>query len=173
MSAKRLTKPNAQILGGMIFRSIFINIFVISYPLIWTKLISLFTFGVPLFSCSEVAYKELIEELRYNLRAREDEPMPVYPFGHDWRTRLEDIENLLDKFIREVIVRTKLLQHYHKVGYSNDLKINLVVHSMSGRSLKFLAPENLVCVTPSDYGYWEIGDKLLHSVGGFTVSRPT
>ena len=32
---------------------------------------------------------------------------------------------------------------------------------------KFLAPENLVCVTPADYGYWEIGDKIVNSVGGF------
>ena len=32
---------------------------------------------------------------------------------------------------------------------------------------KFLAPENLVCVTPADYGYWEIGDKVLTEVGGF------
>jgi hypothetical protein len=33
----------------------------------------------------EVAYKELIEELKHNLREREDRPVPVYPFAYDWR----------------------------------------------------------------------------------------
>ena len=32
---------------------------------------------------------------------------------------------------------------------------------------KFLNLENLVCVTPDDYGYWEIKDKVLTKVGGF------
>ena len=31
----------------------------------------------------------------------------------------------------------------------------------------FLAPENVVCVTPDDYGYWEIQDKLVTKVAGF------
>ena len=65
----------------------------------------------------EIAYRELIEELRYNLRSREDEPVPVYPFGYDWRMRLEDIQTGLDSFIQEVIDRTKLLRHYYKAGY--------------------------------------------------------
>ena len=36
----------------------------------------------------EIAYKELIEELRHNLRAKEDDPVPVYPFSYDWRQPL-------------------------------------------------------------------------------------
>jgi pimeloyl-ACP methyl ester carboxylesterase len=31
----------------------------------------------------------------------------------------------------------------------------------------FLALENLVCVTPEDYGYWEVQDKLVAGVAGF------
>lgn len=31
----------------------------------------------------------------------------------------------------------------------------------------FLAPENLVCLTNDDFGYWETADKLLTRVGGF------
>ncbi len=80
----------------------------------------------------EIAYKELIEELRYNLSSREDEPVPVYPFGYDWRMRLEDVQAELDSFIGEVIDRTKLLKHYYKAGYHDDPKVNLVGHSMGG-----------------------------------------
>ena len=29
----------------------------------------------------EIAYKEIIEELRYNLANSEDQPVPVYPFS--------------------------------------------------------------------------------------------
>ncbi|HSJ89781.1 MAG TPA: hypothetical protein VK909_21395, partial [Anaerolineales bacterium] len=31
----------------------------------------------------------------------------------------------------------------------------------------FLARENIVCVTPDDYGYWEIQDRLAAGVAGF------
>ena len=50
-----------------------------------------------------VAYGELIEELRFNLSPKADKLTPVFPFGYDWRRRLED-------FIGEVIERTKLLK---------------------------------------------------------------
>lgn len=80
----------------------------------------------------EIAYKELVEELRYNLRKREDLKVPVFPFGYDWRMRLEDIESSLGDFIDEVIDRTKLLKHYHAEGYGNNPKVNLVGHSMGG-----------------------------------------
>ena len=33
----------------------------------------------------EIAYKELVEEIRHSLREKEDEPVPVFPFGYDWR----------------------------------------------------------------------------------------
>lgn len=35
----------------------------------------------------EIAYNELINELRYNLKDKEDQPVPVYPFSYDWRMR--------------------------------------------------------------------------------------
>ncbi|MBN2035094.1 MAG: alpha/beta hydrolase [Deltaproteobacteria bacterium] len=80
----------------------------------------------------EVAYKELIEELRYNLRSKEDEPVPVFAFIYDWRMPLHRVESLLDEFVGEVIQRTKLLRHYHKAGFGDDPKVNLVGHSMGG-----------------------------------------
>src|SRR5438477_9153764 len=36
----------------------------------------------------EVAYRELIEELRHNLTLRPDQPVPVFPFSYDWRQPL-------------------------------------------------------------------------------------
>lgn len=80
----------------------------------------------------EIAYKELIEELRYNLASREDEPVPVYPFAYDWRMPLDIIERKLADFVMEVIERTKLLKHYHRDQYHDNPKVNLVGHSMGG-----------------------------------------
>lgn len=80
----------------------------------------------------EIAYQELIEELRYNLKDREEEDIPVFPFGYDWRMPLEMIEGQLDLFIEEVIQRTKLLRHYHANGYAKNPKVNLIGHSMGG-----------------------------------------
>lgn len=80
----------------------------------------------------ELAYKELIEELRYNLKSREDEPVPVYAFSYDWRMPLESIESRLEAFVDEVIQRTALLRHYHKAGFSKNPRVNLMGHSMGG-----------------------------------------
>lgn len=80
----------------------------------------------------DIAYKELIEELRYNLKAKEDEPVPVFSFGYDWRQPLEAVENELVDFIEEVRRRTALLRHYNKDGYGENPKVNLVGHSMGG-----------------------------------------
>jgi pimeloyl-ACP methyl ester carboxylesterase len=79
-----------------------------------------------------IAYKELIEELRYNLREKEDEPVPVYPFAYDWRQPLQLVEDQLAMFIDEVIKRTKLMRHYIKDGFNDIEKVNLVGHSMGG-----------------------------------------
>ncbi len=54
----------------------------------------------------EISYRELIEELRYNLRDREDEPVPVFPFSYDWRQPLEAAAQQLASFIDEIIQRT-------------------------------------------------------------------
>jgi len=80
----------------------------------------------------EIAYKELIEELRYNLASQEDQPVPVYPFGYDWRSSLEITEMQLAAFVTEVIDRTKLLKHYFNDKYQDNPKVNLVGHSMGG-----------------------------------------
>lgn len=80
----------------------------------------------------EVAYNELINELRYNLKDKEDMSVPVFPFSYDWRMPLELIQQQLDDFINEVIDRTKLLKHYHSQNYTDKAKVNLLGHSMGG-----------------------------------------
>jgi pimeloyl-ACP methyl ester carboxylesterase len=80
----------------------------------------------------EVAYRELIEELRHNLRPREDLPVPVFAFPYDWRQPLVTSCARLGAFIDEVIARTRLLRHYDSAGYGNDPKVNLIGHSMGG-----------------------------------------
>ena len=80
----------------------------------------------------EIIYKELIEELRFNLRSKADEPVPVFVFGYDWRQPLEAIEDELAAFVDEVIRRTTLLRHYFRGGYADAPKVNLVGHSMGG-----------------------------------------
>lgn len=79
----------------------------------------------------EIAYKELIEQLRYELSPSEDKPVPVYPFGYDWRQPLDDIETQFDTFVEEVIERTKLMRHYHP-AFGVAPKVNVVGHSMGG-----------------------------------------
>jgi pimeloyl-ACP methyl ester carboxylesterase len=80
----------------------------------------------------EVAYKELIEELRHNLSPAADQPVPVYPFAYDWRQPLESIEPLLRAFVQEVADRTALLPHYARDGYPARGTVSLVGHSMGG-----------------------------------------
>ena len=36
----------------------------------------------------------------------------------------------------------------------------------------FLKPENLVCVRPDDFGYWEVKDRLVTAVAGFHGIMP-
>ena len=80
----------------------------------------------------EIAYEELIQELRFNLSPAADKSVPVYPFGYDWRHPLDRIEAVFAEFVEEVIERTKLISHYHSAGYSKNPKVNLVGHSMGG-----------------------------------------
>ena len=81
----------------------------------------------------EIAYKELIEELRHNLRLRPDQPVPVYPFGYDWRQPLTATCARLGVFIDEVIERTQLLRHYDAdSSYKANPRVDLVGHSMGG-----------------------------------------
>lgn len=78
-------------------------------------------------------YKELIEELRYNLTPSPEKPVPVYPFAYDWRQPLHVTQKALADFIGEVVERTCLLRHYRADGYSGEYgKVSLVGHSMGG-----------------------------------------
>lgn len=78
-------------------------------------------------------YAELIEELRFNLSARPDEPVPVFPFAYDWRQPLATTERQLHEFIEEVVDRTALLRHYRAAGYTAQTgRVHLVAHSMGG-----------------------------------------
>jgi pimeloyl-ACP methyl ester carboxylesterase len=84
----------------------------------------------------EIAYKELIEEVRHNLTDKADTPVPVFPFSYDWRQPLDAVEPQLRGFIDEVIERTSLMRHYFMDGYRYQDpasgKVNLVGHSMGG-----------------------------------------
>jgi pimeloyl-ACP methyl ester carboxylesterase len=80
----------------------------------------------------EIAYREVIEELRFNLKTKDDDPVPVYSFGYDWRQPLESIQAELARFIEEVIGRTALMRNYHQADYAKNPKVNLLGHSMGG-----------------------------------------
>ena len=80
-----------------------------------------------------LVYEDLIEELRVSLSEGQDGPVPVFPFGYDWRVTLNRIEDRLAEFVEEVIERTLMLEHYR----NNELfvqkpTVNLVGHSMGG-----------------------------------------
>ena len=83
-------------------------------------------------SLFEVPYKEIIQELRYNLCTDEDHQVPVYPFAYDWRLPLDTIEKQFSDFVDEVVDRTKLISHYVEDGYLDNPKVNLIGHSMGG-----------------------------------------
>lgn len=80
----------------------------------------------------EIAYRELVEDLRHELSPKADQPTPVYPFGYDWRQPLWRIQESLDAFVTEVIERTKLMRHYANSTWNDDPKVNLIGHSMGG-----------------------------------------
>ena len=80
----------------------------------------------------EIAYKELIEELRHNLSQDPAKPVPVFPFSYDWRQPLEAVEPQLMAFIEEIAVRTALMPHYAHDGYAERKTVTLLGHSMGG-----------------------------------------
>ncbi len=81
----------------------------------------------------QIVYRELIEELRFNLCACADDPVPVFPFSYDWRQPLARTEEALAEFIDEVIDRTALMRNYHAdPAFRDAIKVNLVGHSMGG-----------------------------------------
>lgn len=80
----------------------------------------------------DIAYKEMVLDLRHDLTERADQPVPVYIFGYDWRQPLEISQVQLRAFIEEVINKTALTRHYFADGYARRRKVNLVGHSMGG-----------------------------------------
>jgi len=80
----------------------------------------------------EIAYKEMVLDLRHDLSPKADLPVPVYVFGYDWRQPLEVTQAELSLFIAEVIAKTALTRHYRKDGYDTRRRVNLVGHSMGG-----------------------------------------
>lgn len=129
----------------------------------------------------EIAYKELIEELRFNLRSTEDEPVPVYSFGYDWRQPLEIVQDELAAFIEEVKNRTALLRHYRKAGYDEDPKVNLVGHSMGGLVIagciaqhgKSLGIDKVVTLASPFQGSFEMVIKVTTGTANLGVPTPS
>lgn len=81
----------------------------------------------------DIAYDNIIEELRDGLGDADDRPVPVYPFPYDWRQPLDHTVGELKAFVNEVIARTLLMRHYHlDSGYRRNPTVILVGHSMGG-----------------------------------------
>lgn len=80
-----------------------------------------------------LGYGELVEELRDGLAEDQAGPVPVYPFGYDWRMPLDLTEARLDAFIREVIERTLLMPLYRgDPDFAASPTVTLIGHSMGG-----------------------------------------
>ena len=79
-----------------------------------------------------LVYEELIEELRDGLSEDQDGPVPVFPFGYDWRLPLDRTEARLAAFVREIIDRTLLMKHYRDDAFADAPAVSLVGHSMGG-----------------------------------------
>lgn len=129
----------------------------------------------------EVAYEELIEELRYNLSPSSDSPVPVFAFSYDWRKPLDEIEESLAAFVDEVIGRTKLLGHYHSAGYADNPRVHLVGHSMGGLAITgYLdaiggkAPVNKVVTLATPYqGSFEAVIKVITGTANLGTKAPS
>lgn len=80
----------------------------------------------------EIAYREMVLDLRHDLSPAADQPVPVYLLGYDWRQPLEVTQARLKAFIAEVIEKTCLMRHYATDGYPARRQVNLVGHSMGG-----------------------------------------
>jgi pimeloyl-ACP methyl ester carboxylesterase len=76
-------------------------------------------------------YGDLTEELRTEL-SQPNRPTPVYPFAYDWRMPLDITVQRFAAFVEAVSDRTGLLRHYHRAGFNDDPRIDVVAHSMGG-----------------------------------------
>lgn len=80
-----------------------------------------------------LAYEDLIEELRDGLAEDQPGPVPVFPFGYDWRMPLRRIEDQLAAFVQEVIERALLTKHYRADNaFRENPCVSLIGHSMGG-----------------------------------------
>lgn len=80
-----------------------------------------------------LVYEDLIEELRDGLSEDQPGPVPVFPFGYDWRMPLDWTEERLAAFVREVIERTLLMRHYRDdEAFRASPTVSLIGHSMGG-----------------------------------------
>ena len=78
-------------------------------------------------------YEDLIEELRDGLSEDQPGPVPVFPFGYDWRMPLDWTEEQLAAFVAEVIDRTLLMRHYRDdQAFRENPTVSLIGHSMGG-----------------------------------------
>ena len=78
-------------------------------------------------------YEDLVEELRDGLSEDVGAPVPVFPFGYDWRMPLDHTEQHLAAFVDEVIDRTLLIHHYRDdAAFREHPKVTLIGHSMGG-----------------------------------------
>jgi pimeloyl-ACP methyl ester carboxylesterase len=129
----------------------------------------------------EIAYEELIEELRYNLSPAADKPVSVYPFGYDWRHPLDELEAAFAEFVEEVIERTKLVRHYYENGYHDNPRVNLIGHSMGGLIITgYLdtvgkkAPVNKVATLATPYrGSYEAVIKVITGTADLGTKAPS
>ena len=80
-----------------------------------------------------LVYGELVEELRDGLSEGRAGPVPVFPFGYDWRMPLDLTEARLDAFVREVIDRALLMPLYRgDPDFAASPTVTLIGHSMGG-----------------------------------------
>lgn len=78
-------------------------------------------------------YEDLVEELRDGLSDQVGGPVPVFPFGYDWRIPLDHTEQRLAAFVDEVIDRTLLIRHYRDdPAFRRHPTVTLIGHSMGG-----------------------------------------
>lgn len=80
-----------------------------------------------------LVYEDLVEELRDGLADDAGTPIPVFPFGYDWRMPLDHTEERLAAFVDEVIDRTLLMRPYRQADtYREHPRVTLIGHSMGG-----------------------------------------
>ena len=120
-----------------------------------------------------LVYGELVEELRDGLSEGRAGPVPVFPFGYDWRMPLDLTEARLDAFVREVIDRTLLMPLYRAdPDFAANPTVTLIGHSMGGliiagyleRYSAGLVDKVVTLATPFQ-GSWEAVLKLTTGTG--------